>query len=71
VRQGAGDDPAGLAACFRFGSIGFRGGFGKPQTDTEVDEGAAQRGVLPSRLILPSRRFPADSYCIGDSPDAR
>jgi hypothetical protein len=41
VRQCAGDDPAVFTAGLQFGSIGFRGGFGEPQTHTEIYQRSA------------------------------
>ncbi len=39
---------------------------------TGLDLLAYRRSVtLPARLMAPSRRLPADSYCIGDKPAAR
>ena len=40
----------------------------EPQSDAEVDQGAAQLDAAFARLITLSRRLPADSYWIGLSP---
>jgi len=70
VRQRAADDAAVLAASLLPGGVPLRGRVAMPQADTEVDQRPAQRDAA-FRLIRPSRRLPADSYCIGDSPAAR
>jgi len=66
VGQGAGDDPAVLAAGSQRGGVGAGGSHRHRPTPRPVS--ARRRLTLPSRLIAPSRRRPADSYSAGDSP---
>ena len=68
--QRAGDDAAGLAAIFECVGVVLGGLFVEPQADTEVDQGATQRNAAFS-VDSAVARLCADSYCIGDNPDAR
>lgn len=66
-----GDDHALLASVAQLGAVDLGGRIAQPQSDTQIDQGAARSSTLPSRLITLSRRLPADSYWIGLSPAVR
>ena len=60
--------PPCLPRAFQVGGIGFGGRVGQPQPIPRSIR-ARRSATLPSRLIFPSRRLPAHSYCIGETPD--
>ena len=68
--QRAGDHATALAAVLEAAGVGFGCRFG-PHKPMPRSINARRSTTLPSRLIDPSRRLCADSYCTGDSPDAR
>jgi hypothetical protein len=70
VGHRAGDHAALLATLTQGVTVAFRGRVVEPEPDREVDR-ARRSSTLRSRLIDLSRRLPADSYWLGESPETR